>query len=830
MRCETGKLLRHPFLIELTGCGSVIRINRQKIGRLAMKQKNTSDYVDLGNLLFDSSFLDVRMEVALRDVTEGGDFEALPDPFVQIDFSDGQKYYLASLQFGKGFYHQDVLLNVLPRSVATDSTLSMKTSSLTNISDAMAHILDFGVLKNKKTFNATFICKREKILFHPPCPMCGKALKNHYGETPTAKLDDHLLYCPACKSSHTDAKFNYYRNVGTTEGGGSTVGGRLDLIAGFGELMGRSDVKISGFPCVTCAGKSQCYPEPNAVVGLGDAVKLIVPFSFESFQLVAYEYLPLRFHEYASLIGGQDWQGLFGEMAQRRDYDRLQFLQAKYSDLVVYPLAEQPEQTVSLPTILHVKLSVFQKLCKALLFYHQNVQAPYGEGLALGGMLDIVDDMNSVPQMVSSCRVKLKPPTFDKSNAASISSQTSNRRSGQLSVTSVDAVGEDEPHGVKVSVELSSVALLNHTATDGEIFIVHLGLSEGFTPEIDIAFEVQSQQGDQLILQSVETLTDINVATQFRTLRHLPYVDVSFVVTQAPGIERDLEQLGHILLSALLCNASQSEQYVRKACIDMLHQFEHMVASLEDGVELSHALQELITKNDTSNKTFQSINVFYFPEKVSSNDFYLSSDVSWVSSVLLGLRLMSRHQKLTYLDHSVADEQRWQTIVKVVAGVEQLMLLLSGKLFDSKTENQELMNVEVDNDIYSILSKVIKDPEWLSGVLDKSNETLSSIRASESVATSLAPTGSQPGYETEQRTINAFSTDDTVVGKPSQLLEENLDETLIISKDMVRDSHEKTTQEHTMVMQPIPEAHEIPKDVEIDLEETIVLSPRKRND
>ncbi len=770
------------------------------------------------------------MEVALRGVTEGGDFEALPDPFVQINFSDGQKYYLANLQFGKGFYHQDVLLNVLPRSGVTDSALLVKASLLTNTSGAMAHILDFGALKNKKMFNATFICKREKILFHPPCPRCGKALKNHYREASTTPLNDHLLYCPACKSSNADATFDYYRNVGTTEGGSSRVGGRLDLIAGFGELMRRSDVKVSGFPCVSCAGKSQCYPESTAAVGVGDAIKLIVPFSFESFQLVAYEYLPLRFHEYASLIGGQDWQGLFDEMEQRRDYDRLQFLRAKYDDRLAYPLAVQPEQTVSLITTLQAKLSAFQKLCKALLFYHQNVQAPYGEGLAHGGMLDIVDDMNRASPMVSSCQVKLKPPILDKSNAASVSSQAANRRSGQLSVTSVEAMGEDESHGVKVSVELSSVALLNYTTADGEIFIIHLGLSEGFTPEIDIAFEIQSQQGDRLILQSVEALTDINVATQFRTLRHLSYVDISFVVTQAPGIERDLDQLGHILLSALLCNATQSGQHVRKICINMLHQFEHVVASLEDGVELSHALQELVTKNDTFNKTFQSINVVYFPEKISSHDFYLTSDMSWITSVLLGLRLMSRHQKLTYLDGSAADEQRWQTIVKVVADIEQVMLRLSSQLFDSKTENQELISVEVDNDIYSILSKVIKDPEWLTGVLEKKNEVLNSIRASDVVETSLAPAGSQPGYETAQRTLHAFSSDDTVMSKPSQLLEENLDETLIISKDVVRESHEIPSPEHTMVMQSVPESHEIPKDVEIDLEETVVLSPRKRND
>jgi len=795
-----------------------------------MKQKNTSHYVDLGNLLFDSSFLDVRMEVALRDVTQGGDFEALPDPFVQINLADRKKYYLASLQFGKGFYRQDVLLNVLPRSGSMDSALLAKTSSLTNMSETMAHILEFDGLKNKKAFNATFICKREKVLFHPPCPVCGKGLKNYDEDTSVAlvnkDLSDHpLLYCSVCKSDNSEAKYHYYRNTGTAEGEGSTVGGRLDLITGFGQLMRRPDVKVSDFPCVSCAGKAKCYPESNVDTGLGDAIKLIVPFSFESFQLVAYEYLPLRFHEYANLVGGQDWQGLFSDMEQRRDYDRLQILRAKFGDIVEHRLAVQP---ASLSTTLHVKLSAFQKLCKALLYYHQNIQLPYGEGLSLGGMLDIDDDM--IPQVMSACRVKLKPPSLDKSNTASMSNQLSNRCSGQLSVTLVDAVGENEQQGVKVRVELSSVALLNHRVVDGEVFVVHLGLGEGFTPEIDVAFEMQSQQGDRFMLQSVETLTDVNVATQFRTLRHLPYVDVSFVITQTPGIEGDLEQLGHMLLCALLCNAHQTEQNVRNACIDLLHQFEPMLASSEDEEELSHVLQELIIKNDALKKIFQSTNVFYFPDKVRGNDFYLAPDPSWVTSVFVGLRLMSRHQKLSYLDSSITDEQRWQIIDKVIVDVEQIILLLSGGLFDNKTENQELMSVEVDNDIYSILSKVIKDPEWLTGVLEKKHEVLSPIGANEPVAASLVRAVSQRGYETAQRTISNFSTDDTMVSKPGPSLDENLDETLIISKNMVRESHEKIIQEKTVAMQSIPESHEIPKDTEIDLEETIVLSRTKKTD
>jgi hypothetical protein len=136
-------------------------------------------------------------------------------------------------------------------------------------------------------FRSLFYCSHIDRFFHPPCPLCGRALVlcsdnaqlNARGLPSYSQSLKRYLWCPICGQNTENAEFYTYKRG---SGDPAWVKDKSGLIHDFGSLKGER-VEGYGFPCAECNERQVCYGKNRR------ALSRIYPYAFYPFYLFIFE-------------------------------------------------------------------------------------------------------------------------------------------------------------------------------------------------------------------------------------------------------------------------------------------------------------------------------------------------------------------------------------------------------------------------------------------------------------------------------------------------------------------------------------------------------------
>jgi len=146
-------------------------------------------------------------------------------------------------------------------------------------------------------FPSLFYCKTKKVFFHPPCPACGRILRQCEDDSLLAASALPLfsaslrrfLHCPACGTP------DFYA-CEREPGDSPSLKDRRDLVRNFAGL--KKAEETANFPCADCSLHAECYGGENR------CLERIAPFSFYPFYMLAVEAASLNAVDFIPLLSG----------------------------------------------------------------------------------------------------------------------------------------------------------------------------------------------------------------------------------------------------------------------------------------------------------------------------------------------------------------------------------------------------------------------------------------------------------------------------------------------------------------------------------------------
>lgn len=548
----------------------------------------------------------VRLSVNLRETPAGAAFEALPDPFARIGGREG----LGTIVLGR--VAVEALGSVADRTIALylegdacaaadplenpvrDRAFERHHRELLRLTrEAGAPVLrplDLGAVRGEPTRSPPLtFCKRRRLFFVPPCPRCGRPLADCRDDAllaaaglPTYSGSGRRhVYCPACAPGPAAAAPAFFGCGDAPDG--AAAGSRWDLVRAWGRLVGEAAGPDPSFPCPGCAHAGGCYPAGS---GEGDALRLLVPFSFHGFRAFALEYLPLTFGEFCDLLGGQPWEALRSKLAERRAFDRLAALgQAPVGAAgsggaarrLFFSDAESGRRALE---ALLLKLWAFLELTRGVHAVHRVLGRPHlglgpdgawvGLGAAgpcapaywsfelrLGGVdaarcaggAEGEDSCAGAEARRCSCR---PPPDPDPEYAhPAIARRASGGPfPGRLTVLSVEPSGGSDARVVRVLLAGATRGLEDWGPADR--LRVGFGRAQGFGGEFALSFAQEARVREGVRLASEPRAFSAEELAQWELLRSVPQVEAACALERGFGSECDLYSLGMLLLRALL--------------------------------------------------------------------------------------------------------------------------------------------------------------------------------------------------------------------------------------------------------------------------------------
>lgn len=569
----------------------------------------------------------VRLSVSLRESPPGAVFEALPDPFARIGGREG----LGSIVLGRVtveglgnagdrpialFLERDACAAAEPvENPARDQAFERHYRELLRLGEKdgapVLHPLALGAVRGEPpalpSSPPLIFCKRRRLFFVPPCPRCGRPLADcrddallvAAGLATYSGSGRRYVYCTACGAGQAAGGPGFFGCGEGTNGG--VAGSRWDLVRAWGRLVGEAAGADPSFPCPGCAHAGGCYPAGSSE---GEALRLLVPFSFHGFRVFALEYLPLTYGEFCDLLGGQSWEALRSGLAERRAFDRLAALPKAPAGAAGSGaagrrlfLAGEASGRRALERLL-LKLSAFRELCRGVHAVHRVLGRPHlglgpdgawvglGAGgpyapaywsfeLRLGGMdaarcaggAEVEDPLVGAEPDRFSC---LPPSDPDPEYAhPSIARRASGGPfPGRLTVLSVEPSGGSDARVVRALLAGATRGLEDWGPADR--LRVGFGRAQGFGGDFSLAFFQEARVREGVRLASEPFLSSAEDLAQWELLRTLPQVEAACSVERGFGPECDLYSLGVLLFRALLASpvASRDGEGVLERCRD----------------------------------------------------------------------------------------------------------------------------------------------------------------------------------------------------------------------------------------------------------------------
>jgi len=214
-------------------------------------------------------------------------------------------------------------------------------------------------------FQSLFFCKKRRLFFAPPCPVCGLPIQQCYDDTLLIKLGlqpystslKRYLFCPLCVASGKSSDFYTF---GLESFVSPLLKDRWDLIRGFRYLIKNKDHLDHRFLCRECPDMQECYGMDSHFL------TRIVPFSFYPFHMFIVEAMSIHALDFLALISGASLDELKTQLASRQELGRAGCLNAirQYSPTSALMFFDQAEKYFL--EVLYLKLSFLGEIIQKI--------------------------------------------------------------------------------------------------------------------------------------------------------------------------------------------------------------------------------------------------------------------------------------------------------------------------------------------------------------------------------------------------------------------------------------------------------------------------------
>jgi hypothetical protein len=203
-------------------------------------------------------------------------------------------------------------------------------------------------------FSSLFLCKKRRLYFHPPCPLCGRPLRLCMDDDlllssalrPYSGSTKRYLHCVSCSTQRADAL--YVRDRGNDDP--ETLHDLHGLIDKF-RLLREDNDPAGDFPCIRCPDHDFCYGESHG------AHSRIVPFSFYPFHLLIFDSMSLPAADFLPLVSGGSIDALKSTLCAKGEQGRIDCLDGIRRDGVAGLSLFPPHDDRFFLEVLYLKLS-----------------------------------------------------------------------------------------------------------------------------------------------------------------------------------------------------------------------------------------------------------------------------------------------------------------------------------------------------------------------------------------------------------------------------------------------------------------------------------------
>jgi len=365
----------------------------------------------------------LRFELVLPD----GDLEGRDDPFLTLsDSGRFARVLLARVAMGPTPLRTVALKmrrpaprtgGTPPSNPAVDERWDRELATLRAVSSPdVVRFLDPGS-ESDRVGPVTF-CRKMRLAFHPLCPECMAPLRDcrddaqlrASGLPPYSEGSTRFLTCAACAAKRTDGAAIFYGESAQAASGSAEVRD-LNRLARDGGAILRASISAETrdrlqreFPCYACAHRDECYSESSDGSSPVIAESRLMPLSPFDLQAIPMEVLPLRFDEFADLLGGAAWSEVRARaLAEPGGAGRASVL-ATLDAVLASPLLwlHGNDRTGRLPLeVLRLKLALFGQAARGLRAVHEAAGRALLDLGPSGVMVDVGGSGSDLPALWS---------------------------------------------------------------------------------------------------------------------------------------------------------------------------------------------------------------------------------------------------------------------------------------------------------------------------------------------------------------------------------------------------------------------------------------------
>ena len=707
------------------------------------------------------------LELCLRKPPEGISLEHVPDPFVGISREDPvARWFAGVLKTDLGQVLFPVAVRILRDTISDagdDSLSNTKIEELWKqehklsgcVSEYRSSCYSFSFLERpdgsvRKSLPLLF-CKRKRLFFSAVCPHCGKRLTECREDDLLNQVSLKLfsgslrryLYCPECSPEGRFRPAFFAKELLESEKNNPYVTDRFGLMSLWSKVHAHESAK-GLFPCVSCESYAGCFPEE---LQLGDAVKLLYPFSFYNFFVAIRKYAPFSLEHASDLVGGMPVGELEEIMENARDEIGVRSsrkLLKLAGSRSFYFSSPGNSSKVSASEVFDLKLNLYCQVLRLIASAWNVTRAPLigiGPGNFAAGMagdnpgIPVFWEFKIEPVYVTSTLYEhlgesaektpgaggilpapLFPvsPEFMKMNPA----KAGKKVYGNLLINKCEL--SDSENRVKVLGTIQFSGLQSILEESG-FLKVRLGFEQGFSRNMEVVFQVKKISPGKADLVSLPVQLGADEIQQFQILASQPPFEVSFHFVPNFTISSDLYSAGILGFRLFLCN--------RKVSLgDVVEWLENRKSGIKKRLEDSRfegRWTEFLDEDPEAGKLFDARNICFDPD---SRDMVVH-DVDgeqWEKFLGCLFNMIFSSPGYGYLgreDASSADV--WRSVIEDLENIRaNIFSRITVDAEVRKVPGEEKEEDKKKSEIGKILQELLSDLSWLEPEVERVPEEI----------------------------------------------------------------------------------------------------------
>ena len=703
-----------------------------------------------------------RLHLCLRTPPKGVPLENVPDPFVRLSKMDPTgRWFVGIVKTDLGNPLMPVAVRILRDTVSGGGDGNVSNAKIDSLWE-QEHILSSGISeysgsvytfsfceakggKIRKNLPLLF-CKRKKGFFSPVCPYCGRKmtecreddLLSQVSLKPYSKSLRRYLYCPDCSPEGRYKPAFFAKELVESEKSNPLVTDRFGLIS----LWSKAEFKPSEdnvLPCVKCDSLERCFPQEKK---LGEAAKLLYPFSFYDFYASVRAFAPFSLETVSELIGGKPVEevhelakGARDEIGTRITKDLLNLVKER----PFYFSAEVGTSCPSATEIFALKLNLYYQVVKYVASAWNITKSPL---IVISPDNFSVTLLDSNPFLPISWSLKVEPcyltsvlykhlafgePERPEEEDAPLSPLFSVRPEfmkvdpkkigkkiyGNLLIDKCELLDSESRVKILGSIRVSG----SQVALEESGFIrVELGFEQGFSRNLSVMFQVRRATPTEADLVSVPLSLNVDEIQQFQILESQPPFEVGFQFLPSYTVSTDLYSVGLMGLKLFLCNRKQSLDDVLSRIEERKDRIKERLVDpevLENPQAFFNGLEELEELLDSSNIFYESAE-----KGKTASDLNRST---WNNLLYCLVKMIFSSPGTGYLrDETVDYSGVWKAVIN---DLEDIRKECSGWKVSAEKEvavpEKKRVEEKKKSEIGKILQALLSDLSWLEPEKEK---------------------------------------------------------------------------------------------------------------